>query len=568
MKSKSMKSRGAENLRRPAWAMAAAMGMAGLLGVSALGCDTAARISFPKRSFQKIESSGFTARAGACQGVSDGDMAVRFVLLDNESSPIRLGDPINSPSGGTQAVELNAQSIQLSNAAIIDAKSNRCGSGGDACPSEPFRFTCQAAPGLNASGDDLKSCLIEDANMEIVRGGDSVRFVSDLDQDQFYGVLMAANGTLDGWNLPGTEGMWDRDGDGQFDGPQDLAPGGYQVRDIATDLKKNRNAGLDSAYSTWKQVAKQARATKRKTYFGLWSFKGSANITTHVDREGFLGTPWTSDPTPAEIAIEDYKSNVEIRASYANVYEAIISVLTNAYNDEAIGKVGVAEPASAVRQLVVFVDGADDMRLPSKDIDEVIRVAKENRVRVFLVQLDAAVKRPAEIRDNPRYWEDQASTCNSDADCKNYETCRKPRGYWMGSPSDPITGVPADSQATYCLIKRDEDTGRIGPIHDYARLACETEGGYMYVPSADAIERNLLWTPYALDGLWEAQVNSSEMGRKASLDGAALKIHADMRVTVAGEAHNYSFSQVGATSTSSDTGDDALDNRSVVFGAR
>ena len=100
--------------------------LAGLIvsyALSALGCDTVAVISFQSREFSRIESPGFTARAGSCDAISDGEATFRFVLLDDSGMAIRPGDTI-----GRTLVNLTADDVSFSgNGAIFETPDVQCG---------------------------------------------------------------------------------------------------------------------------------------------------------------------------------------------------------------------------------------------------------------------------------------------------------------------------------------------------------------------------------------------------------------------------------------------------------
>jgi hypothetical protein len=510
-------------------------------------------------ALQAIETSGFTAIPGSCRGISDGQMKLRFVLADDENMPIR-------PS--VMAVELSADSIALSNSALHKALPRTCDSAED-CGSNALDFQCGLAPGLAdaAVEGNLQSCHVPEPKLSLINEAGAVDFVADVEHDQVYGVLMESTGGLNGWSLPGTEGAWDANGDGDTGDAEDLPPYGVLYGDpIASDPEKKRVQGLLGAHNTWVNAHELAQDDQRNTYFGLWSFNAlNAAATSHIAETGQPETSWTTEAAWISRALNDYQSIFPQR-SRANVYEAILNVIESSYSDEALSNLDIADPASVDKQLVVFVDGYDDMREnDATGIDEVIQAAVANQVRVFIVHLDPAFEEPEQIREDPDYWRGQTPCLDDDA-CKNYETCRKPRGYapTTGEPVMPVEGA----DQTYCLPKRDA-FGRVGPIADYARLACATEGGYLYVPSADGVTRSMSWTPLALDGLWEATVNSGELQGAANLGGIPLMIQTDMTITLGEQSRTYSFSRIGETANEapSDPSGDAFDTRSVVFTA-
>lgn len=548
----------------------AALGMAGALALGASGCDTAAQISFSSRTFQEIHSSGFTATADSCGGVSGGDMKARFVLVDNKRAPIRLGDAIDRPTSGSVSVELDADSVAFSNSALMEVTPNACDNGDAAseCSSSPVSFQCKNAPGLEGApgGQSLMACLIPEEGLTVDSGPSGVEFVSDTSNDQVYGLLMENSGGLKGWSLPGTEGAWDANGNGTVGEPEDLTPFNVLYGDpIATDPKKKRVQGVLGAYSRWVDAYQLARETKRKTYFGLWSFNSiEVDPTSHIEAVGRAGRPWASESTPISDAIEDYQETSINQRSRANIYEAALGLIEDSYSTQAMSDLGVANPENVDKVLVLFVDGYDDMREnDGASIDDVVTAATDNNVRIFIVHVDPAFEEPNQIREDPTYWVGQQA-CESDSDCKNFESCRNPKGY-APSVSDPVN-EPDGFDDTYCLPKRDEN-GRVGPVQDFSRLACATEGGYMYSPSIDSVERNINWTPYALDGLWEATVGSTTLQRNDDLEGVPLKIHSDMGITVAGQSRNYAFTQLGDVVSVANAKVEAFDTRGVVFTA-
>lgn len=558
----------------------ATLGMAGAFAIGAAGCDTAAQISFSSRTFQDIHSSGFTATAGTCDGVSGGEMKARFVLIDNKGAPILVGDAIDRPTSGSAAVELNADSVNFSDGALMAVTANACALGdSSACSAAPAGFECADAPGLQSApgGESLNACLIPEDGFATKSGASGVSFVSDTTNDQVYGILMENSGGLRGWSLPGTEQAWDRNGDGVIgvindDGDwsigEDLDAYGVLYGDkIATDAKNKRSQGVLGAYSRWVNAYQLARQAKRKTYFGLWSFNDAEiKPTSHIEEVGVDGIVWASESTPITGAISHYQSqtNTLNARSRANIYEAALALINDSYSTQAMTELGMASPGNVDKVLVLFVDGYDDMREnDGADIDKVIDAANENNVRIFIVHVDPAIQEPKQIREDPEYWKGQ-TPCADDSTCKNYESCRNPKGYGTGVGTD--VNKPEGFDNTYCLPVHDEN-GRVGPIEEYSRLACATEGGYMYMPSIDAVIRNMDWTPYALDGLWEATVTSATLNRRANdLKGLPLKVHANMGITVAGQSRNYAFTQLGGVaSVEANAKVEAFDNRAVVF---
>jgi|GEM_PF-3266142 len=523
-------------------------------------------------SYRGLRSSGFTPVAGACQGVNGGEMKARFVLLDESQSPIIGADgapdsPVDRAASGFVEVGPDALSLAFNHSALMDVISSPCADT-FSCNNSPFAFECDGAPNLGSApgGANLDACLVAEDALVVAPGG--VEFVSDIQNDQVFGLLMENSGGLRGWNLPGTEGAWDANGDGVVGGIDDLDPTSILINtDIASDPTQRRAQGAHAAYATWVRAYQLARETERQTYFGLWSFNArELKPLSHIERIGTNDTVWASEPAPISRALSDYSGESVNEPSRANVYEAALALLQDAYSDEAMDALGVASPATVDKVLVIFVDGYDDMREnDAADIEQVISEARQTNVRIFIVHADPAFKKPSQIREDPDYWKRQ-TPCQIDSQCNNYETCRHPKGYSLPGSGNEVD-MPEGFDQTYCLPVRDEN-GRVGPIADYARLACETEGGYLYAPAIETVSHHMEWTPLALDGLWEASAHASMLDPTPSPGGAALKIHTQMRATLAGQSQDFAFTQLGALGdVNTGAPVEAYDTRAVIFTA-
>ncbi|QDG50869.1 VWA domain-containing protein [Persicimonas caeni] len=461
-----------------------------------------------ERSFVEIHSSRFTAAPGSCQGVTgdDGEMRVRFVLTDGEVRPIRLGETVDH-----QSVELGPESLTFSNSDIS------------------------------------------------VVAGPSVQFVADNDEHQVFGLLLENAGSLDGFVPPGARGHWDKNGNGVTGDREDMGVPDFRLRETATDVDERRLAAVLGTYTSWQRAYRLARAEGRETFFGVWTFDSTAlQPTSHVAQASSETSEWTQEQATVEASIaSDYRNAPPTPDARANVYEAITNVIDGPYSESAMTELGVERPGAVDKQLVVFVDGYDDMReMGSEGIGDAIRAAREHNVRVFVVHLDPALEEPTLLREDPMYPEGQ-TPCSDDTECKNYETCRKPRGYTENAGDTVESPGTYDIDQTYCLPEHDA-AGRVGPIHDYARLACETGGGYIYAPSAEQLGYEMAWTPLALDGLWEARVESAAFKRGEVASGEAYQVQTEMSADVAGTVREYSFSEQGGPGAEFDT-------RGVVF---
>jgi hypothetical protein len=550
---------------------AAAAGLASVLAAGLSGCDTVAVLSFSERSFQNIHSSGFVPAsspsfpadgdASACGAVSDGEMKVRFVLTDNNSRPIRLGEAVDNFS-----VELDRDSVSFDADRSAVMQVSTSGACGDDSECTHSNYSCGLAPGTDdqpSSSSELDACYLAESNI----GTDNpVNFVSDGTYHQVYGVLMQNSGSLAGWNPPGSPGQaWDSTGDGTADTP---AQADLQLPEIATDRQIRRGSAISSVQQPWRLTSNVASEQGRNTYFGLWGFNGREGVLSYVDETTSSDLVWVRDPDDVSSAVSAYRTataNIRNR-SQSNVYSAIYDVIDNHYTTSTIEEYVSANghPEEVDKVLTIFVDGPDGLRDDvDVQIEDVIDLATRNNVRVFVIHLDPEIEDPSSLRPDPDYPEFQSDTCSGESDCRNYESCRRPNGYASSVGDDTEYG--ADD--TYCVIDRDEQTGRIGPIQDYAQLACATGGGYMYVSSVNALSRNMEWTPYALEGLWEAPVSSRllDLGHVPEAGEAAM-LQTNMSVTVGGRSRSYPFSQLGRQSgTGSDSNVADFDTRGVVF---
>lgn len=546
----------------------AALGMTGVLAMALSGCDTVAVISFSERNFRSIYTSGFTPVPAdgdsatvidSCMGVdaadasntNAGNMKLRFVLTDNDNNPIRAGETVDN-----QSVELERSSLEFSDTALTEVSLGRaCGDDSDCSESN---YTCGTAPGLTTTDSNLDVChRAEDEGLAVDA---SVDFIADTNFHQVYGMLVQNSGSLRGYNPPQSGEMaWDSDGDGVTDTGRDAGLHG----DIATDPDGERKNAIRSLRRPWQNTATVAKNEgERKTYFGLWTFAGTT-LNTVGDENNELD--WVRDPDIVESRLTNY-FNDTATDNRANVYESIQRVISRKYStDNLAGYVGdEGQPDKMEKVLTVFVDGPDEVRGDTGDIEDVVETAREHNVRVFVVHLDARIDDPTRIREDPRYHESQEEdegTCSDDSECKNYETCRRPRGY--ADDIDEDTGFGESD--TYCMIDRDEETGRVGPIQDYALLACATGGGYMYVPSAEALTHNIEWTPYALEGLWETTVHSAETMRGNVPADEPLLVHGNMSVSVSGTEMAYPFNQLGQAPSGFGSTSEDFDTRSAIF---
>lgn len=536
------------------WALAA---FACLLAVGASACDTVALISFSEREFQGIESPGFTAAAGSCStGIEDGRATLRFVLMADDSTPIRPDETL-----GKGTVNLTPDAIEFRDGAIFEVPIEADATDPDAPRAEQACMTgdcrqpgmeCSVAPGIADSADARRCLRTAGISLE-----SAIQFESDTTKPQLFGMLYENSGSLEGW-LPSDVGALypDWDGDGSADGSDD--PGVIPSR--ASDRTRQGKAALAVLINNWKTAATNALEEQRATSFGLWEFKGTstADVKSLVSEVSPNGSVWTSTPNTATQSRDEF---TQITGTRANVFMAIDQVLETGF--------APSEYAQHEKTLVVFVDGPDDLRLPQYTASSVIQRATELGVRIFIVHLDAS-QVPTTMagtpvhRDDPRYWNENVdgqqiqSPCTADADCKNFERCRVPTSY-SSTPLAPVEISPEGDK--YCMPERDPENGRFGPIDEYSRIACETDGGYIYVKEGSGIRPRMDWLPFAMDGLWKVDTVIDVLQNLNVEPDDTYLFQTTMSVTLGGTQRSYDFSQTGEPITT----DDGADTRAVLF---
>lgn len=515
-----------------------------VLGMSAAigsGCDTVALVSFQERDFQNVRSTGITPIAGQCGG-SSGDVTLRFVLEADDKLPIKPGDVI-----GREDLNISASSIALADSAVFEYPDVTCSSNDD-CALMGDNFTCtEARPGLSST---QRRCQ-RSASMSL---SGPLTFESDVQRSQLLGVVFENAGSLEGW-LPEDLGARypDTTGNGVADGERDLQPDTSR----ASDPSRRRNVALTGLREAFTNVARDSESTnERRSLFGLWQFAGtsSADVRSLVAQVTPQNSIWARDPARFAAAANAFD---DVDATRGNVYQALASVLEDeeAFADDTY--------ADFDKTLVLLVDGPDELRLNAFDIERVIDAATDLEVRVFIVHLDSEVELTSSgvelLRDDFFYWENQDEPCASQQDCRNYEECRVPTAY-ATSPGGPVDKDPEGD--TYCMVRRDEN-GRVGPIEDYQRLACETDGGYIYVKSPQALRRRMEWLPLTMDGLWKVDAVIDVVENEQVAPEQPYAVQTNLSIDAGGATRNFFFGQAGDPTAGRQDADQ--DTRTVIF---
>lgn len=511
-----------------------------LLGAS--GCDTVATISFSERGFKNVYPLGVSAPGGQCAGV-DGNLAMRFVMLANDETPI-TNDPQELVGGSV--VNMNAKAVTLTNGVLYSTPDELCQA--NAC--EESNFVCPASDTSLGSRCQKPSTIS-------MQG--APKFLSDPSKNQLFGLVVENSGSLRGWMPSDVGGLYPvkvgaTAAENTINGNPD--PGPVPAR--ATDNDKRRSSAVAGLVGSFNTASAHARENGRTALFGLWTFaESSAQVLSQVASEATPDQIWASQPTTVKAAQVRYSSE-DTAGTRANVYEATLKVLEDGYAS--------AEYSDYEKTLVIFVDGPDDFRRSTiSTADAVAQRAQALGVRLFIVHLDPRLSKSETLRDDQRYYEQQATGCDADEACKNFEECRFPQTFTTSSSNATVIVAPPnygkDGPVKYCLPARDEN-GRIGPISEYADLACATEGGYIYVASAGSLRAQMEWLPFSMDGLWEVSAELPDTRDTTLRPGAAYRLEADMTVKLADESKTVGFSRIGLAVSGDE---DSRDSRPVFF---
>lgn len=601
----------------------------GLLAVSVVGgyalflasCDTVARIGFTSRKFDKVESSGFIAPGGSCGnfGEEGSTARLRFVMLDdrNDTTPIR------PESAGGRSIDKQVVTEQNLDGEVSDGRifqapdlfcggagtgslrgpgssfpSNHDGSSGDASSgdaangdagnmtdtggsdadngnggTDPSMVTCNSNKGYSCTrslpgnqGGDIQRRCSKTTNLT----WDDVRFLSDTDKNQLFGVLIENTGSVGGYRPQENVNQlyYDKDGDGVADGDEALYtqdgttqrnPVSSPVPSIASDDNDQRYSSLSSLIANWED-AKKAAKPGVATSFGLWDMNGDRNPPSLVNE--YLGEnrdqSWTSktnNPNVVRNAVDLFIQGHPPTERRANVLESTQQLIENAYTAD-----GRFENYD--KTLVVVVDGPPEVHPDETSVttEDVIRSANDANVRLFIVQFDSRLNSEA-VFDDYGYVDQQNEQCSGDDTCRPWEECREMHGW--AEEAGPVQEGEYYKEGTWCLPKRRSADGRTGPIEAYGRMACETRGGYQYVKANSALRWALPWLPFTMDGLWEADVTIQQIGRKQYSPNTGVQLQSSLEVSIGDSTVTKEFSQAGAQEQQDEPTSD--DNRSVVF---
>ena len=519
----------------------ATLGALTLVGAS--GCDTLAQITFDDRSFEVLQVVGLTPDAGMCAG-SDGSAQLRFVMIDGDDLPIS-----NETVLANARVNLTRNSVDVETPTYFEYPGVACMDNGDC--SEGSGFACDSAP-----NDDGNLCQI---NVGGVSVSSDPRFASPLDKTQVFAVLVENTASVSG-SLPDAISRLTPDyREGSSDGGKRLADDldgnsfyKGETASRASDPNNSRKTAVNSMRAPWTNVATNAkREYQVRTFFGSWLFDGSSGNLKSTTPTGAL---FVEEPAQVGTSLDNLNSERD-GGSVANVYESILALIEDPDKLKSF-----ASSDGIEKYLIVVVDGPDDLREDSSSKQKVIEAAQAEKVRIFFVHYDPEVTTQLDsgvplLPDLPGYAVSQDMPCQ-DLDeagdpvagstlevssCKNFEECRRVTAY-AAQGGKEVTQPAGRLEDAYCAIARDEN-GRIGPIDEYAEIACATGGGYMYYPETGFLSNKIGFLPYIMDGLWETDLTLDAYGRDALQPGQAYSLDTSVQVTVGGNQRGKTLRQ-------------------------
>lgn len=496
--------------------------LAGLLLVAPAGCDSVAHPATGTRGFSSIVPVSVHPTGGSCQMADT--LTFQVVLMANDDRPVKPGDDLLPGDG-------DLPQVALSDGRIFSFPDQRCE---ESCPAS---FECTSSPG--GLGD--RCSMNADLLIKV-----EPRFVGHPHSSQAVALMVSNEGRWRGFLPEEVGSSREVNEGGEHIGSTDLTP--QQAR--AGDFNGERFRSLHQIGAVWRDLSRNTESEGREAFLGIWSFSESLS-DVNSELLDFTGeSVWTDQREQVSEALGNIDPASE--ATRADIYQSLHEVLRQGFIDSDVGS------NAEKRSLILIVGGHDEAREAHAGLEEVIAKANTLGVEISIVQADPPMDESL-LRDDFRYYEHQTE-CFADDECKNFEECRSPQPLEFDSVI-----YPSNLDANYCLPARDQN-GRVGPIADYQRLACETGGAFSYLPvvTNDLLfsrVRGLILEP---EGVWEIDV---EIPESVELDrGQPFALQGQLDITIGtGNTQGFTFSQDGATRTAGLEGD--RDTRPIFFRA-
>lgn len=243
-------------------------------------------------------------------------------------------------------------------------------------------------------------------------------------------------------------------------------------------------------------------ASPQNTQVGVWFFGGQVPAETRpLISPTELQDHFANDLSIGESLIDQMPDPAP---KPSNLYQALKRVVDTDF--------GLEKYAEHEKFLYVFTDGPNEVYDAEATYTTVLDELQAKGVHVVIVHLDSEVD-PTLIRDLPTLYagnracqEDPqcsgARTCTADSDCQNYETCRQATVY-----GETEADAATLTDAKYCMPEYVD--GRIGPIDQFADLACRTGGNYVYVSEPEQMRSYWRILPSQIDGQWSVEADFS-----------------------------------------------------------
>ncbi len=485
------------------------MAGAGVAGLS--GCDTVAQIPFSDRTFSSVEAGGITPTVetggGQCDwqgdgaGVEGGNATLQAVFMDNSSDfnrPIKPGEDFDGMEGG---VEIDIDDISISNGRVYAFPDVPCESNDD-CPTGT---TC-----AGFEGDTTNRCSV---GSPVGARTPTPTYIGEDNELHAVATMVSQVGRWRGRYSTDFEGMYEF-----VDGGANISMSDSTLDDVAVDRDKRRLNALQSVGRTWENLHTYVTADGRDSLFTLFRFReATADTLSPIDSSDF----WTDSADDISATIDGLQSQ-SVENGRSNVYRAMKRTIKTAFDHDDVAE-------ADQRTLILLVAGYDEVKMSTAE--KVIETAEEFDVQVTIVQVDPELQDPSALRMDWAYYEGE-DQCSTDADCKNFETCAEPTPYTSIADTDNPDDIEYPSEAgTYCVPDYDEN-GRIGPIRDYATIACATGGAYHYIPSNDqtlmADPMNAqVWMP---EGGWAIDFTMDELNEFDSQEDLLIEMSVGVNI--------------------------------------
>lgn len=419
-----------------------------------------------------------------------------YFVSKEDQTPIREGDKV-----GGQVMRANetmgAGTLTARRTRVSQATSQTCTSSSD----------CQAPLKCGSSGvrGAARFCTRQ-TGIEFIPGTVKSDYSPGIapDDKQLVTLLIEDTKSLEGALPQPVNTQYDENGEDDF--------GKKPGRATDPELKIREAAGKFA-------LSLATANSEDNTKAGLWFFGGENKFAA----QPLVNAQEREDHFQDDLALLGDLVDTQLGNTVAapgNLYQAITQIVDR---DFALDKYKDHE-----KFLVVLTDGPNEVYDTEATKDKVLAKLKENNVHLFMIHLDTPID-ASQLRDVPSYWQggrqcrmddscEGAPPCNEDSDCGNFEVCRKATLY-----AETADGEVTQTDQQYCMPDYGED-GQLGPIDEYAEMACETGGNYIYVDKPSQMSAFADRIPNTFDGQWSIEVDLSALDEKVGLPAGYYRL--------------------------------------------